>query len=156
LGCKGIDLAELESKAFKFMVLQKPYFNKGTTHLNSARICQASFLPTNIGLPEELKKAFETTNVFRKLLNQPEKVNALKYRFPEATKSRLNYSAELFTGAQSHRHSPPPFQGLKLESFRQHSLLHSEMACDAPIAEDVSLPLPLPLPPVSDMAIFDT
>lgn len=77
---KDVDLAELQSKAFKFMVLQRPKVNKATSHLpNTGRICQASFLPRNT-LPEELQNAFEYNKVFRQLMQVPDKVmNARKF-----------------------------------------------------------------------------
>jgi len=50
---KDIDLADLQSKAFKFMILQKPKVSKQATHLSGGKAYQASFLPDN-KMPDEL------------------------------------------------------------------------------------------------------
>ena len=65
---KDIDLAELQSKAFKFMILQKPKVSVLKAAPGAgAKPYQASFLPDN-KMPEELQKAFDQNNEFRELM----------------------------------------------------------------------------------------
>ena len=53
---KDVDLAALQSQAFKFMILQKPKVKKSTP-ASISRPYQASFLPDN-KMSEELELAF--------------------------------------------------------------------------------------------------
>lgn len=59
---REFDLADLQTKAFKYMVLQQPKETQQKSLLNK-KICQASFLP-NTGIPKELQDAFDEATIF--------------------------------------------------------------------------------------------
>ena len=59
---KDIDLADLQSKAFKFMILQKPKVSKQTTHLGVGKPYQASFLTIKCQTSSKLHSTKTTTS----------------------------------------------------------------------------------------------
>ena len=88
---RDIDLADLQSKAFKFMILQKPKVSKPATHTGGSKPYQASFLPDN-KIPEELQRAFDQNNEFRQLMQIPDRVLLNRTPGPSAL-SRYNRTA---------------------------------------------------------------
>lgn len=67
---KDFDLAELQSTAFQYMVLQKPQVELGAAI--EGKPIRASFFPS-AKMPQELQAAFDESKEFRKLMHAPDK-----------------------------------------------------------------------------------
>ena len=68
---KDLDLAHIQTKAFKFMVLQRPEIQSAVPVLGKP--AKASFMPKN-KLPSELYEAMRANDQIKHLINIPEKM----------------------------------------------------------------------------------
>ena len=95
------DLSLLQSKAFKYLMLQKPIFEP--TGFDKDQICRASFFP-RAKMPAELLDKIEHTMRFQRQLFIPDRILKGRPMTTDKAKSRFNgHSSQVHQSLQMSR-----------------------------------------------------